>query len=526
MDAAGQRTAGGSYPLAAQFGSPAARARCDDLATMSHPPVILWFRRDLRLADHPALVAAAAAATERGVPLLPIFIWEPGLVAGPRASANRTWFLRESVKELASNLRALGSDLIELQGPAATALPRLIGELRAAGGVGDIDLFMTRDHTPFARKRDRDVAELLSPLGAHVHAKRGLVVVEPEELLTGGGTPYGVYTPYFRRWLEQIDASTPLPAPKTLPPLPTPTPAATVDQALLDAHAVPTAHVEELPKPGERAARAHADAWRKSVGDYAKRRNTLADTAGTSHLSAALHIGLLSPRELVARQLPLPPEREGERSGERLWVSQIAWRDFYTQVLWHAPHAARSAWRPSYDAIKWSTDATLLAAWKSGATGYPVVDAAMRQLAATGFMHNRARMIAASFLTKDLLIDWREGEAHFLRHLVDGDIAANNGGWQWCAGSGTDAQPYFRIFNPVTQAGNFDPDGAYVRRWVPELAALSAPAIHVPWAHEKVLIAAGLELGRDYPHPIVDHAEARQRTLDAYSAALKPTAQK
>ena len=493
---------------------------------MSHPPVILWFRRDLRLADHPALVAAAAAAKERGASLLPLFIWEPGLVAGPRASANRTWYLRQSLAELGASLRALGSDLIELQGPAASALPQLIAELRAAGGVGDIDLFMTRDHTPFARKRDRAVAELLTPLGVQVHAKRGLVVVEPEELLTGGGTPYGVYTPYFRRWLEQIDASTPLSAPKTLPPLPTPTPASTVDQAFLDEHAVPTAQIDQLPVPGERAARAHADAWRKAVGEYAKRRNTLADSAGTSRLSAALHIGLLSPRELVARQLPLPPEREGERSGERLWVSQIAWRDFYTQVLWHAPHAARSAWRPSYDAIKWSDDQRLLEAWKSGNTGFPIVDAGMRQLAATGFMHNRARMITASFLTKDLLIDWREGEAHFLRHLVDGDIAANNGGWQWCAGSGTDAQPYFRIFNPVTQAGNFDPDGEYVRRWVPELTALSAPAIHAPWAHPKALAAAGLELGRDYPHPIVDHAEARQRTLDAYSAALKPTAEK
>jgi len=186
-------------------------------------------------------LAAVATAKERGAPLLPVFIWEPGLVAGPRASANRTWFLRESVTELATNLRALGSDLIELQGPAATALPRLIGELRAAGGAGDIDLFITRDHTPFARKRDRSVAELLAPLGVHVHAKRGLVVVEPEELLTGGGTPYGVYTPYFRRWLEQVDASAPLPAPKKLPPLPTPTPVSTADQALLDAHAVPTA---------------------------------------------------------------------------------------------------------------------------------------------------------------------------------------------------------------------------------------------------------------------------------------------
>jgi deoxyribodipyrimidine photo-lyase len=526
MDGAGQRTAGGSYPFTAPLGNPAAWARCDDLATMSQTPVILWFRRDLRLADHPALVAAAAAAKERGAPLLPIFVWEPGLVAGPRSSTNRTWFLRESVKELAANLRALGSDLLELQGPAATALPKLIGELRAAGSDGDIDLFVTRDHTPFARRRDQAVTEALTPMGVQLHAKRGLVVVEPEELLTSGGTPYGVYTPYFRRWLEQVEASTPLAAPKGLPPFPDQHLTATVDQRFIDAHATPTAQIDLLPAPGERAARVQAAAWRRSVSEYASRRNTLADTSGTSHLSAALHIGLLSPRELIARQLPLPRVRDGERSGERLWVSQIAWRDFYTQVLWHAPHAARSAWRTSYDAIKWSTDAALLNAWKSGATGYPVVDAAMRQLVATGFMHNRARMIAASFLTKDLLIDWREGEAHFLRHLVDGDIAANNGGWQWCAGSGTDAQPYFRIFNPVTQAGNFDPDGAYVRRWVPELSALSAPAIHAPWAHPKALVAAGVELGRDYPLPIVDHTEARQRTLDAYSAALKSTSKK
>ncbi len=489
---------------------------------MPHPPVILWFRRDLRLADHPALVAAVAAAKERGAPLLPIFIWEPGLITGKLSSANRTWFLRESVTELAASLRAIGSDLIELQGPATTALPLLVSELRAAGGTGEIDLFMTRDHTPFARERDHAVADLLTPLGVKLHAKRGLVVVEPEELLTGGGTPYGVYTPYFRRWLEQVDASAPLPAPKKLPPLPTPTPTSTVDRTLLDAHAVPTAQIDQLPVPGERAARKYADAWRKSIDKYADRRNTLADNSGTSRLSAALHIGLLSARELVVRQLPLPPVQEGERSGERVWVSQIAWRDFYTQVLWHAPHAASSAWRPSYDAIKWSSDQRLLEAWKSGKTGYPVVDAGMRQLAATGFMHNRARMITASFLTKDLLIDWREGEAHFLRHLVDGDIAANNGGWQWCAGSGTDAQPYFRIFNPVTQAGNFDPDGEYVRRWVPELAALQAPAIHAPWAHPKALAEAGITLGEQYPGPIVDHAEARQRTLAAYSAALKP----
>jgi deoxyribodipyrimidine photo-lyase len=202
-------------------------------------------------------------------------------------------------------------------------------------------------------------------------------------------------------------------------------------------------------------------------------------------------------------------------------VSQIAWRDFYTQVLWHAPHAARSSWKPAYDAIEWDERDEPFNAWREGRTGYPIVDAAMRQLHETGFMHNRARMITASFLTKDLLVDWRKGEEHFLQHLVDGDVAANNGGWQWSAGSGTDAQPYFRIFNPVTQAGNFDPDGAYVRRWIPELAALKAPAIHAPWAHAAALAAAGITLGVHYPEPMVDHAQARARTLEAYARAVK-----
>ena len=488
---------------------------------MSRHPVILWFRRDLRLADHPALAAAAAAAAERGAPLLPIFVWEPGIYAGPRASANRTWFLRESVKELGEALRRLGSDLVELQGPATAAIPALVSRLRAAGGEGEISAFVTRDHTPYARARDQRVAEAIAPLGGVLHAKRGSLVVEPEELLTGGGTPYGVYTPYFRRWCERLDALALVATPSQLPPPPSSLPVSDADRTAIDAHARPTAQIDALPEPGERAARERLGRWEAQVAQYADRRNTLADDAGTSHLSAALHLGLLSPRDAIHRMLPLPPEKPSVRNGIRLWVSQVAWRDFYAQVLWHAPHAARSAWRPSYDAIEWRGDRRQLEAWKGGMTGYPIVDAGMRQLAATGFMHNRARMITASFLTKDLLIDWREGEAHFLRHLVDGDVAANNGGWQWCAGSGTDAQPYFRIFNPVTQAGNFDADGAYVRRWIPELSALSAPAIHAPWAHPKALAAAGIALGRDYPEPIVDHAEARRRTLDAYAAALK-----
>lgn len=498
---------------------------------MSRAPVMLWLRRDLRLADHPALAAALEQARATGAPLLPIFVWEPGVLFGSRASANRNWFLRESLAELAAAFRAHGSGLVELQGPAVDALPALVAALRERYGASTaIDIHATRDHTPYARTRDQRLATLLAPLGATLHAKRGLVVVEPDELLTGGGTPYGVYTPYFRRWLERVEAAqhVPLPAPEHLPPLPQfdlPSSLA-VDRRALDAATEPTARRDLLPTPGEQAARATATSWIAAarhgggVAAYAARRNTLADETGTSHLSAALHLGLLSPSELVARLLPLPAERGGERSGERLWVSQLAWRDFYAQVLWHTPHAARSAWKPAYDAVQWGNDITSLDAWRSGRTGYPIVDAAARQLVQSGFMHNRARMISASFLTKDLLVDWRLGEAHFLRHLFDGDIAANNGGWQWSASTGTDAQPYFRIFNPVTQAGNFDPDGAYVRRWVPELAALPTPAIHAPWAHPKALAAAGIVLGRDYPEPIVDHAVARARALEAYKSAL------
>ena len=498
---------------------------------MSASVTILWLRRDLRLADHPALIAAAERARELHGALLPIFIWEPGLIAGPRASANRTWYLRESLAELSRELTSRGSTLLELEGPATSALPTLISALRSvAQPSGEIALFATRDHTPHARARDRAVADALLPLGVTLHAVRGLTVVEPDELLTGSETAYGVYTPYFRRWLERVTVSAgkPFAAPTKLPaaPVMTLSDASRPNAAALAQASQPTARLELLPLPGEGAAREAADRWIKAArgegaNGYAARRNTLADEEGTSRLSAALHLGLLSPRELVSRLLPLPPEREGERSGERLWVSQIAWRDFYTQVLWHAPHAARSSWKPAYDAIEWDERDEPFNAWREGRTGYPIVDAAMRQLHETGFMHNRARMITASFLTKDLLVDWRKGEAHFLQHLVDGDVAANNGGWQWSAGSGTDAQPYFRIFNPVTQAGNFDPDGAYVRRWIPELAALKAPAIHAPWAHAAALAAAGITLGVHYPEPMVDHAQARARTLEAYARAVK-----
>ncbi len=274
--------------------------------------------------------------------------------------------------------------------------------------------------------------------------------------------------------------------------------------------------IDLLPTPGEAAARARLERWLdRGIDGYSASRDRLDLETGTSRLSADLRFGLVSPLEVVERAI-------GAGDGRRTFVNEIVWREFYAHVLFHHPAVRQQAFRATFDDVAWSGDADGLAAWQSGRTGVPIVDAAMRQLAGSGWMHNRARMIAASFLTKDLLVDWREGEAHFMRHLVDGDVASNNGGWQWSASTGTDAQPWFRIFNPVTQGRRHDPDGAYVRRWVPELAGVPTARIHAPWemtAAEQA--AAGCRIGIDYPAPIVDHAAARTRALTAYDAARR-----
>lgn len=479
---------------------------------------LLWFRRDLRLADNPALIAATKQAQAAGGLLLPLFIWERRLYDGPRSSPNRSWFLRESLAALREQLHARGSELLELEGEPDQVLLALVAELRDAG---PITLFAANDTTPYATKRDERVAQALRGLGVGVERVGGSALIAPGRLLSGSGTPYRIFTPYYRAWLAALgDELTTLKTPEALPAAPTtamreyrPN-----DQAIAAA-SEPSAARALLPLPGEPAARAQADAWLaagETIDHYAERRDRLAQTSGSSRLSAALHLGLLSPRELAARLLPL-----AEGSSRAAWLRQLAWRDFYIEVLANAPHAATGSWRPAYDAIEWEQDPEGFAAWCEGRTGYPVVDAAMRELRQSGLMHNRARMIVASFLVKDLLIDWRRGETHFLRHLVDGDVAANNGGWQWSAGSGTDAQPYFRILNPVRQSERFDPDGVYLRRWLPELAALPDQALHAPWEHPEVLATARIVLGRDYPAPIVDHAAARARTLERFGRVLK-----
>ncbi len=355
------------------------------------------------------------------------------------------------------------------------------------------------------------MGQALAAAGRQLHLERGLLVAEPEEVHTDDGRPVTVFTPFSRRWAA-VPRRALLHVPDAIPSLP----AGALASEDLPVSPAPTADVALLPQPGEAAARERLARWVASAAlpAYADGRNRL-DAEGTSRLSADLKMGTLSPLEVLLAV-------EGPGDGRRVFVSELAWREFYAHVLWHFPHVVRGAYRPTYDAIPWADDPAGLAAWREGRTGYPVVDAAMRQLSESGWMHNRARMITASFLAKDLLVDWRHGEAHFMAHLVDGDVASNNGGWQWTAGTGTDAAPYFRIFNPVSQGRRFDPDGAYVRRWVPELARVPDAFVHQPWTMPlEVQAAAGCVVGRDYPAPIVDHAFARDRALAAYSVVKR-----
>ena len=478
------------------------------MSTTRRRPSIVWFRRDLRLHDHPALLAACADRDE----VVPLYVLDPTLINGRFASPNRTWFLLESVRALREALRELGSDLVVRVGDPRDIVP---ATARAAGADA---VYVSRDHAPFGRARDAAVAAALASEEIAWHPRRGVLVHEPDEVRTGEGGPFSVYSPFRRAW-EVLERRAVRGVPDHIPPLPADvTPGPIPSQADLGAGPGPTADARLLPEPGEPAARRRLERWlADGVEGYAAQRDRMDLVDGTSRLSADLHLGLLSATEVVESV-----GREGSGDGHRTFTKEIVWREFYAHVLFHRPEVRIRAFREEYESIPWSDDDAALAAWQAGRTGYPIVDAGMRQLAATGWMHNRARMITASFLTKDLLMDWRRGELHFMRQLVDGDVASNNGGWQWSASTGTDPQPYFRIFNPILQGKRFDPDGDYVRRWVPELAGLATARIHAPWEmSDAEQTAAGCRIGVDYPGPIVDHGEARARALAVYEAARR-----
>jgi len=462
---------------------------------------IWWIRRDLRLADNQTLTAARQYADE----VVPVFIFDPTLWNSPYVGEKRLAFLLASLCQLDRDLQTRGSRLIIRRGNPQTELTRLLAETQANA------IFAEADFSPYARQRDEKiVAEL--PLLLY----GGVTVHHPDTVLKADGTPYTVFTPFSRNWksmpLPQRDDV--LPAPETI-----------ATPVSLPSETIPTEPSLSLMIPfpaGE------AEAQRRLVGfvnrlifDYGEQRNRM-DLHGTSMLSPYLRFGMLSVRQAVvaARQAIENALSKAARQGAETWLNELIWREFYISILHHLPQVRQRSFRPEYGHIEWHNDEKAFVAWTEGRTGYPVVDAAMRQLAQTGWMHNRARMIVASFLVKDLLIDWRWGERWFMQHLIDGDPAANNGGWQWAAGTGTDAAPYFRVFNPILQGQKFDPVGDYVRRWVPELVDVPAKYIDQPWQMPSAL-QKELEcvIGRDYPGPIIDHVQARERLLAAYSAA-------
>ena len=449
---------------------------------------VVWFRRDLRLHDHPALTAAQSD----GDRIAPLFVIDERLQAGRFRSANRLWFMRGSVSALATALEVRGAPLSVVRGDPSEVVPAFAAAVRAGRVVA------SRDYTPYGRARDDRVASALARRGITWASFPGQLIHEPEDVATAEGGPFRVFGPFRRTWLDQIERDV-LAAPDAIAG------ARRVGGRRIEDFletVTPRADLALLPVPGEDAARERLARWTcsQALERYATDRDRL-DLDGTSRLGQDLRWGLLSPTEVAARSA-------GAGEGRQRFLGELAWRDFYAHLLWHEPRAARASWRPSLERVAWEHDPRIIDAWRTGRTGFPVVDAAMRQLTTSGWMHNRARMIAASFLTKHLGVDWRVGEQYFMEHLIDGDPASNNGGWQWAASTGTDAQPWFRIFNPTRQAIRHDPDGAYVRLWLPELAGLEGQAVHAP--------PPGT-----YLDPIVDHREARARALTAYRDATR-----
>ena len=456
-------------------------------------PSIWWIRRDVRLADNPAL----AAALLHGNGVIPLFIIDPSL-AKPEWQA-RNHFLFQGVAELGQSLQKLGSGLVIRFGKPQQVLLQILAE------TGADAIFAEEDTTPTARKRDGAVAESMPLTLVH-----GQTVHPPMFVTKDDGLPYTVYTPFSKKWRSLLPSKVdPLPAPISMMQIPLPA-----------SEALP----EITPSPyfasGEREANRRLNLFSHSaIHHYAEDRDRM-DLDGTSSLSPYLRFGMISMRQAVAAALQAQSEarRLGlDPRGAEVWLNELIWREFYINILHAFPNVSHESFNPGLREIPWQNDPAAFDAWKAGKTGVPVVDAAMRQLRETGWMHNRARMITASFLVKDLLIDWRWGERWFWQRLLDADPAANNGGWQWTAGTGTDAAPYFRVFNPVLQGQKFDPAGDYVRRWVPELAKVPTKYIHTPWLLTPIeQQLAGCQIGIDYPAPIVDHAMARERVMQAY----------
>jgi deoxyribodipyrimidine photo-lyase len=470
---------------------------------MSYARALCWIRRDLRLSDHTAL----AEATRQSAAVAVVFVFDAQILKGLARDDRRLTFIADSLAEIDRELHERGSALIVRHGDPVTEIPRLAAEMNVDA------VFCNRDYEPYARTRDTAVAKALERGGVAFQAFKDQVILEEREVVSQAGSPYTVFTPYRNAWqarLTEADCA------DRRPQLDRLAPRAGIAGAVApwSLERIGFARAPLWLEPGAGAAERRRRAFLRHLDRYHERRDFPSDRSATSGLSAHLRFGTISVRALVRAAL------KRDSRGAETWLSELIWRDFYQMILACFPHVVRGAFRAEYDCIRWPGSKTHFECWCRGETGYPLVDAAMRHFNRTGWMHNRLRMVTASFLVKDLLVDWRLGEAYFARHLLDFDLAANNGGWQWSASTGCDAQPYFRIFNPVTQSRRFDPEGAFIRAELPELAGFTSRDIHWPaGVPEARQAAAGCRIGRDYAAPIVDHALQRKLAVELFAAA-------
>ena len=470
-------------------------------------PCIVWFRDDLRLSDHPAL----HAASQRGAPVICLYVLdEEGGRLRPLGGAAR-WWLAQSLRALQESLHRAGASLLLRRGPASKVI---VAVAREAGA--DAVFWNEVAQAPDRAVAD-EVAAALEAIGVGSQRFPGDLLASPLSIRTKEGRGLRVFTPFWRRVLAAGDPPKPLPAPKALRPGPNLAGDTVESWHLEPVHPDWAGGLRESWTPGERSAQARLNAFLQGgVTGYSLQRDR-PDRPGTSGLSPHLRFGEISPRQVWHAARFAVAERPAMAGDTDKFLSELGWREFCRHLLFDVPDIAMRNLQPSFDAFPWRHDDRGLRAWQRGQTGYPIIDAGMRELWRTGVMHNRVRMVAASFLVKHLLIDWREGEKWFWDTLVDADPGSNPANWQWVAGSGADAAPYFRVFNPILQGEKFDPDGAYVRRWVPELARLPSALIHQPWTAAPLeLKAAGVELGKTYPEPIIDHKAGRERALAAY----------
>ncbi|HNQ23636.1 MAG TPA: deoxyribodipyrimidine photo-lyase [Phycisphaerae bacterium] len=476
---------------------------------MRVPPVIVWFRLDLRVADHAGLVAAAATHA----PVLPVYVWAPQDEGDWAPGSAARWWLHHSLRRLDGQLRSLGSRLLVRAGRAAGVLATLARESRAGA------LFFHRRIEPDLIRQETAVQRALADLGVAVHGLHDATLFLPEELRTRGGEAYRVYTPFWRACRARREPAAPLRTPSSLT-APRQWPhSLTIDALGLLPRVDWTAGLAEAWQPGAEGARRRLRGFLRGAARHYATGREQPGQAGTSRLSPHLHFGEVSVRTVwhAVRKRGRLSAKPGAGQHLDAYLRQLGWREFAYHLLYHFPHTTSEPLRTEFTRFPWTADPRRLRAWQRGETGYPLVDAGLRELWHTGWMHNRARMVVASFLVKHLLISWQEGARWFWDTLVDADLANNTLGWQWAAGCGADAAPYFRIFNPVTQSERFDPQADYLRRWLPELARLPDGWIHSPWAAPvDVLRNAGVRMGETHPAPLVEHNDARRRALAAW----------